>query len=150
MKKAVFIFLIALIAVSFARFSHAAEDTISKPASVKAKTPSDKEIRQVVKSYIEEEVKKNKDKTFKIKDPVFKETRSLSLMKLHQKPGKADEYYHLCADFQDLNDGEFIDVDFDVQDVEGSWEVVDAVIHKVGGKARFIYDKNGNRIPLRQ
>ena len=53
-----------------------------------------------------------------------------------------------CADFEDIESGDTLDLDIDVSYAEGTLEVADVRIHKLSGVARYTYDEDDNRIPL--
>lgn len=100
-----------------------------------------------MKSYVESESQKTGG-NFEVLDPDTNKTRKLSLTRVHERVGKTGDYYYSCADFQDVDSGELLDLDLDVADQNGQLKVVDVRVHKVGGKERYTYDANDNRIPL--
>ena len=66
-----------------------------------------------------------------------------------QRVGKTGGLYYACTDMRDAATGELLDLDFDVEGDGGQLDVVDARIHKVEGQARYTYDEDDNRVPLR-
>ena len=120
--------------------------TPSQSAQPEAVAPSAREIRQSIRDYIaqiEEE-----QGAFTIKDEVTGSTRTLTLVRVHERVGKTGSAYYSCTDMQDANSGELLDLDFDVEAGEGTLNVVDVRIHKLNGKPRYTYDDNDHRIPL--
>jgi len=85
---------------------------------------------------------------FSVTDSETKTTRNLALIRVHERVGKTGDYYYSCADFHDLDTGELLDLDIDVDNKGGTLTVADVRIHKVGGKERYTYDENDNRIPI--
>jgi len=108
--------------------------------------PSADDIRGTMKSYILG--KAAASGSFDVKDPETGNVRRLALVKVHERVGKTGDYYYSCADFTDLDSGEVLDLDLDVEDNGGNLSVADVRIHKVSGKERYTYDENDNRIPL--
>lgn len=111
-----------------------------------AKAPSADDIRQAMKDYVTQESEETG--TFDVFDPETGDMRELSLVRVHERVGKTGNYYYSCADFKDINSGEMLDLDLDVEDQDGNLSVVDVRIHKVNGKERYTYDANDNRIPI--
>ncbi|MBI1976557.1 MAG: hypothetical protein HYS56_03515 [Candidatus Omnitrophica bacterium] len=112
-----------------------------------AKSPSKDDIRNAMQAYVAEEAKKTGG-NFEVVDPDTGNTRRLQLIRVHERVGKTGNYYYSCADFKDVDTGEALDLDLDVEDRDGKLQVADVRVHKVGGAARFTYDENDNRIPL--
>lgn len=110
------------------------------------KKPSADDIRGTMKDYVMSQSKKTG--TFDVEDSVTGKTRRLSLQRVHERVGKTGDYYYSCADFKDVDSGELLDLDLDVEDDDGDLSVVDARIHKLSGKERYTYDDNDNRISL--
>lgn len=115
--------------------------------TAQAQTPDNEDIRGAMRSYVEAESQKTGG-NFEVFDPGTNKTRKLSLTRVHERVGKTGDYYYSCADFQDVDSGELLDLDLDVEDQNGQLKVVDVRVHKVGGKERYTYDANDNRIPL--
>ena len=115
--------------------------------TTQAKAPSNEDIRNAMKSYVEAESKKTGG-NFEVLDPDTNETRKLQLIRVHERVGKTGDYYYSCADFKDVDSGELLDLDLDVEDQQGKLKVADVRVHKVGGEERYTYDENDNRIPL--
>ena len=116
----------------------------SGPA-VKAE-PSAEEIRQAIRSHVQQAAKTTG--AFTIKDPLTGTTRNLEFVRVHDRVGKTGQLYYSCTDMRDKQTGELLDLDFDVKVEGGKLRVVGTRIHKVGGKARYTYDEHDNRIPL--
>lgn len=108
--------------------------------------PSAKDIRDSMKKYVDE--KSAEAGAFEIYDSQDSKLRRLNLIKVHERVGKTGNYYYSCADFKDIETGEKLDLDLDVEAKNGKLNVVDVRIHKVNGKERYTYDKNDNRIPV--
>ncbi|MBI3319141.1 MAG: hypothetical protein HYZ89_00930 [Candidatus Omnitrophica bacterium] len=109
--------------------------------------PSPEQIRQAIRDDIHQT--EQKDGAFTIKDQVTGNIRTLSLVRVHDRVGKTGELYYSCTDMHDVDSGELLDLDFDVDARTGAMDVVDVRIHKVNGKARYTYDEKDNRIPLK-
>ena len=114
-------------------------------AAVQAE-PSAQEIRDAIAAYVQQvEVE---DGAFTIEDEVTGATRTLTLVRVHERVGKTGELYYACTDMQDAASGETLDLDFDVGADGGELNVVDVRIHKVSGTPRYTYDEHDNRIPV--
>lgn len=110
------------------------------------KEPSANEIRQAMKEYV---LRVSAERgSFNIYDKETRKNRRLALIRVHERVGKTGNYYYSCADFNDLDSGELLDLDLDVDTEGGNLSVVDVRIHKVKGRERYTYDKNDNRIPI--
>jgi len=116
------------------------KDAVSKAS------PTAEDIRRAMNDYVIEQSAKTG--TFDVSDPETGNTRRLSLVRIHQRIGKTGDYYYSCADFRDVDSGELLDLDLDVEHKEGKSGVVDVRIHKLNGKERYTYDENDNRIPV--
>jgi len=113
----------------------------------KVAEPSKEDIRSTMKNHVLDS--SNPTGAFEVKDPDTGKTRKLKLLRVHERVGKTGEYYYSCADFEDLDSGEQLDLDIDVQHKNGNLSVADVRIHKVSGEPRYTYDENDNRIPLK-
>ena len=111
------------------------------------KEHSKDDIRDAMKSFVEAQAQKTGG-NFEVIDPDTNKTRRLQMVRVHERVGKTGDYYYSCADFKDVDTGEMLDLDLDVEDQNGSLKVVDVRLHKVEGDPRFTYDENDNRIPL--
>jgi len=110
--------------------------------------PNDADIKAAMKSHVMASQKSSG--TFDINDPDTGKVRKLTLVRVHERVGKTGDYYYSCADFKDTESDELLDLDIDVEDKNGTLSVVDVRIHKVSGNARYTYDSNDNRIPLKE
>lgn len=154
MKKTISIIIALVLAVWIVPKNFAAEHggkehggaTQKQTKTGAAKTPSADDIRAAMKNYVMEKSKATG--TLDITDPEKGIVRHLQLERIHQRVGKTGSFYYSCADFKDTVSGEMLDLDLDVQDKDGTLNVVDVRIHKVNGKERYTYDKNDNRIPV--
>ena len=115
----------------------------AQPAPI---APSAREIRQSIRDYIAH-IEKEQG-VFTIKDEVTGSTRTLTLVRVHERVGKTGSYYYSCTDMKDTHSGELLDLDFDVEAKQSALNVVDVRIHKLNGKPRYTYDDNDQRIPL--
>lgn len=111
---------------------------------VSIQEPSNQAVRGAMKAYVEK--MSSETGNFEVFDKETGSRRRLSLVRIHDRVGKTGNYYYSCADFKDIDTGELIDIDIDVEFEEGELEVEDVRIHKVEGKRRYTYDKNDNRI----
>lgn len=150
MKKIVLAFLVSVLFMWPPSFVSAAEHggSVIKEhgGTTTAKAPSAYDIHEAMKSYITDKSKETG--TLDIEDFETGKVRHLTLQKIHDRVGKTGNYYYSCADFKDVNSGEMLDLDLDVNDMSGKLSVVDVRIHKVNGKERYTYDKNDNRVPV--
>lgn len=115
-------------------------------ATTAPSAPSNDDIKNTMNSYVADESKETG--TFDIYDPETGKIRTLKLINVHERVGKTGNYYYSCADFEDTESGEKLDLDIDVEDKDGTLAVADVRIHKVNGKERYTYDENDNRIPV--
>ena len=104
-------------------------------------------VRTTMMNYIESESLKNG--VYTVKDELTGKTRHLSLVRIHDRVGKTGELYYACADFKDLDTNEVLDLDIDIRSRDGQFSVEEIHLHKVGGLARYTYDNNDNRIPVK-
>lgn len=114
----------------------------------KVNEPSKTDIHNAMRNYIKE--KATAAGVFEVYDPDIRKTRRLELARIHERVGKTGDYYYSCADFKDLDSGEMLDLDLDVAQRNGGLEVADVRIHKVNNAARYTYDENDNRIPIKK
>ena len=108
--------------------------------------PTAEELRQTIRDHITTTTQKQG--AFTIKDSVTGNTRTLTLVGVHERVGKTGDYYYSCTDMRDAASRELLDLDFDVEAKAGRLNVVDVRIHKVDGKARYTYDDKDNRVPV--
>ena len=108
--------------------------------------PTAEELRQTIRDHVTQTTQQQG--AFTIRDSMTKNSRTLTLVRVHERVGKTGDYYYSCTDMRDAASGELLDLDFDVEAKAGRLNVVDVRIHKVGGKARYTYDDQDNRIPL--
>lgn len=114
-------------------------------AAVQAE-PSAQEIREAIAAYVKQV--EAEDGAFTIEDEVTGATRTLTLVRVHERVGKTGELYYACTDMQDAANGETLDLDFDVEAAGDELDVVEVRIHKVSGTPRYTYDEHDNRIPV--
>jgi len=107
--------------------------------------PSAEELRDRIAAYVNEQ--EDAEGAFRIEDEVTGATRTLTLERVHERVGKTGDAYYSCTDMRDAETGELLDLDFDVQAVEGRLDVVDVRIHKVNDQPRYTYDEHDQRIP---
>lgn len=113
--------------------------------AVKAE-PTAEQIRQTIRDHIASV--EQEQGAFTIDDEVTGTTRTLELVRVHERVGKTGNLYYSCTDMRDAHTGELLDLDFDVDAAGGQLDVVDVRIHKLDGQARYTYDEHDNRIPL--
>jgi len=122
--------------------------TIEQQVKAKAPAvPTAAQIRERIAAYVKE--RSAGSGTFSIKDELTGTTRTLKFVRVHNRVGKTGNYYYSCTDMQDTKTGEPLDLDFDVDAKGGTLNVVETRIHKVAGKARYTYDAQDHRIPVR-
>lgn len=114
-------------------------------AAIQAEPTADN-IKATMKAYVVEQ--SEAAGSFGIMDSETGKVRNLTLVRVHERVGKTGDYYYSCADFTDIDTGELLDLDIDVEYKDGNLSVVDVRIHKVGGKERYTYDENDNRVPV--
>ncbi len=125
-----------------------AKGSTSEHGGTVSKAPSNDDIRNAMKSYV---IKKSKASgTFDVLDPDTGKMLNLELVRVHERVGKTGDYYYSCADFKEKNTGVMWDLDLDVEALSGGLQVVDVRVHKEDGDARYTYDENDNRIPLKK
>lgn len=61
--------------------------------------------------------------------------KKLTLKELHEGVVKKGDYYVSCADFVDAS-GKLYDLDFLVANKAGKYQVIQSLVHAVGGKKR--------------
>jgi hypothetical protein len=151
MKKGIILWAVMLVGVLAWAYAseHGGTPMGTEDSGSAVEHPSAEEIRGAMKTLVDE-----KSKTlgaFEVRDQETGKVRRLELIKIHDqvvKRAKAGGYYYSCADFKDLDTGETVDVDLEMENKDGALSVGDVSIHKVNGKARYTYDDNGNRIPV--
>ena len=149
-KKAViammaFAFCIAAGSFVFA-IEHGGTTTQEHGGKAQVKVPAAGDIRAAMKSYVD--AKSQATGSFDVMDPETGKVRKLKLDRVHERVGKTGNYYYSCADFTDIDSGEKLDLDLDVENKDGGLNVVDVRIHKVNAKERYTYDEHDNRIPV--
>ncbi len=140
--------LVAYPAIGFAA-EHGGKEHGGAPVAsqVKPVEPTAEELRQSIRDYISQ-VEKEKG-FFTAKDEKTGGTRTLTLVRVHDRVGKTGNLYYSCTDMKDASAaGDLLDLDFDVDAKGGKLNVVAVRIHKVNGQARYTYDDKDNRIPL--
>lgn len=117
--------------------------------------PSAEALRQTIRDYIANQEKLQG--AFAVIDerlPAGKAgtggLRHLELVRVHERVGKTGDYYYSCTDMNDVQTGDLLDLDFDIEDQKGKLNVVDIRIHKDNGKPRYTYDDNDNMIPMNE
>lgn len=140
MKKGTSLLIAAVILSLSPAFAEA-------PAEPLRPEPSAEQLRQTIRDYITNQ--EQKTGSFTIPDAKEKgKLRTLSLIRVHERVGKTGDYYYSCTDMQDMENGDQLDLDFDVSDADKQLKVVAVRIHKDNGKPRYTYDANDNLIPL--
>ena len=121
------------------------EASVNATVASQESAPSNENIQQAIKDYISEESQATGN--FEVYDPETQAVRQLSFIKIHEGVGKTGDYYYSCTDFKDIKTGDMLDLDFDVENQEGEFNVADVRIHRLNEVERFTYDSNGNRVP---
>lgn len=134
MKRALFFFVAALIAAG-----------IFYPRSLFAE-PTPELLRDTIRNYVSAE--EQSKGFFSVVDPKTGVARKLKLERVHERVGKTGNYYYSCADLKDTENGDLLDLDFDVSDTNNELKVVDVRIHKDNGNPRYTYDDKDNMIPV--
>ena len=139
--------LLLLAAVGYADEYDMGEYGREEPSYVEQQPPTDGEVRDKVKDYVTNEIEVNG--AFEIADPLTNNTRRLKLVEIHPDVTKSGAYYYASAMFEDMDNGETVELEFQVQSSEGELMVADTSIHSVDGKERYTYDDNHNRVPVK-
>lgn len=135
--------LVAVCALHLASAAEPAKSKVAAPAPAAAPaTPTPAASEKVVRDHI---TKVSQAGWFGQDDPVAKKMWNLKLTKVHTDKITqigADTSF-VCADFDDKS-GEKLDLDFFIKAKVGSPDLsIDKiVVHKVGGKPRFMYVKD--------
>jgi hypothetical protein len=116
------------------------------PATLAVAEPAPEALRQTIRDHIAAEAQAKG--AFEIQDPRSGVLRRLELVQVHERVGKIGSYYYSCTDMKDLENGDLLDLDFDISDDGGTLKVVDIRIHKDNGNPRYTYDENSNIVPL--
>ena len=133
--------------VIYAQIEHGGQEHGGKEqGEVKTQEPQNEDIRNTMSKYVKSQSKKT-DGYFEVQDVDLDIVRKLKLLRVHERVGKTGDYYYSCADFEDTDSGDTLDLDIDVSFKDGNLEVADVRIHKLAGVARYTYDENDNRIP---
>lgn len=120
--------------------------TAPQAALEELQEPSPLAIRTAIRDYVTQ-IEKDEG-GFTIEDSETDATRTLELVRVHERVGKTGSLYYSCTDMKDVENGELLDLDFDVDASGGDLNVVDVRIHKVDDEARYTYDDDDKRIPL--
>jgi YD repeat-containing protein len=103
-------------------------------------------VRSVVKEHVTG--KMGRVMVYTVHDPVYRMDRRVQFLNFQNWVRKTGDRYYMRGLFQDLDNNEILDVDFYVgYDDKGKLAVVDESIHSVGGKTRYYYDAEGNKVP---
>ena len=109
-------------------------------------SPAPSDLRGTITKYVQAQEKEHG--AFSVMDERTHESRQLQLIRVHERVGKIGNYYYSCTDMKDVKTGDVLDLDFDIQDNNGSLDVVAVRIHKDNGKPRYTYDDKSNRVPV--
>jgi len=107
--------------------------------------PSSEAVRQTIREYIVGQ--ENLQGAFVIVDEQSGKFRQLTFVRVQEQVGKIGNYFYSCTEMSDVETGASLDLDFDMEEVNGKLRVVDIRIHKDNGKLRYTYDENDNIIP---
>lgn len=114
------------------------------PAKQPAAKPTIEDLDAAIRQQIAEKSKATGGK-FQVKDDVLKKTWSLELVRVHKDKltQLSPDLYFACVDFR-ADDGTAVDVDFYMKNEDGKFQLTDTTVHKVNGKARFMYRQKGD------
>ena len=95
-------------------------------------------IDKAIRDHVSEQSKA--DGKFHVKDTVLDKTWDLFLVSVHKDKLAAlqNETYFACVDFK-AGEGTMVDVDFFLKNDKGKLVVTDTSVHKINGKARYMY-----------
>lgn len=108
--------------------------------------PDPESLRQTIRNYVSQQEKLQG--AFAIVDERGGALRQLELIRVHERVGKTGNYYYSCTDMKDVKTGDELDLDYDIEDLNGVLRVVDIRIHKDNGNPRYTYDENDNMIAV--
>jgi hypothetical protein len=114
--------------------------------AVEAAEPAPEALRQTIRDHIANQEKEKG--AFTVVDERTGEIRQLELVQVHERVGKTGDFYYSCTDMKDVQTGDLLDLDFDVQGGGGDLKIVAVRIHKDNGTPRYTYDANDQRIPV--
>ena len=97
------------------------------------KVPTESEISQAVQKYVLDNSRNSG--TFEISDPQSGKTRKLNFMMVDGSAQQLGNIFRTTAKFQDLNSGEIVDADFDIQAIANQVNVINVGISKINGEA---------------
>ena len=104
----------------------AVEGELDETAGTAEEAQETNPIFDTIQAYIDENTSEG---TYQLEDTEGN-SRNLTFVNLHEGISENEGVSTLCVDFQDSESGELIDVDFDVQEIDGSTNV-SARLHKV-------------------
>jgi len=109
-----------------------------------AAKPTTDDLDKAIRDQIAEKAKASGGK-FPAKDDVLNKTWALELVRVHKDKLTQldDNTYFACVDFK-ADDSTAVDVDFYLKGDAGKLKITDTTVHKVNGKARFMYQQKGN------
>ena len=99
--------------------------------------PSAEQLRQAIRDYIAQV--EQDEGAFTIEDEATEGIRTLTLVQVHERVGKTGDLYYSCTDMRDVDTGELLDLDFDVEAKDGELNVVDERIHKVNDPVSYTH-----------
>lgn len=108
--------------------------------------PTAEALRQTIRDHIQNQEKLQG--AFAIVDERSGDLRQLELVRVHERVGKTGNYYYSCTDMKDVQTGDLLDLDFDIEDQEEKLSVADIRFHKDNGIPRYTYDENDNMVPV--
>jgi len=121
---------LALITTTLLTLVIAATGFAADDPSIKGRMRTD--IQAAMSKHVEEYSVEGR---YAIYDTIKGELKWLKLQKLHDGIVKKGDFYVSCADFVDLK-GKQYDIDFLVAKDEGSYRVLESVVHAEAGKKR--------------
>ena len=103
--------------------------------------------RSGIQNSMKDHVSNNKvDGKYVVYDARTNKLLKLDFDKVHEGIVKKDGFYVSCADFKDSS-GKIYDIDFLAAKSDSGFQVVDAIIHKVGNQKRPYSLSHGNKSP---
>ncbi|MBI4352942.1 MAG: superoxide dismutase family protein [Candidatus Omnitrophica bacterium] len=108
--------------------------------------PSAEALRQTIRDHVAGQEKARG--AFTVVDGRTGEPRRLQFVRVHERVGKTGDYYYSCTDMKDVKTNEMLDLDFDVEDRNGTLNVVDVRIHKDDGIPRYTYGVDDKRVQV--
>lgn len=122
----------------------------SKPSP--GSDPALKAIEKTIRDYVHDQAEE--EGSFTVEDDVLSRSWDAKLLMVRTDSVRrpAEDKAVVCVEFkgEDEKNSQGLDLDFTLSSDGESWTVDEIVIHSVGGKERFTYNKKGERVPVKE